>query len=63
MISMKLNMKLQRLKLIIFCSNDNPGLIVTYFIAFCNLGFYMGKCDNNGFFRKINASCVLEFGL
>ena len=30
-ISTKLGMKQQRLKLIIFCSPDNPGLILTYF--------------------------------
>ena len=35
---MKLRMKHQRFKLIIFCSNDSPVLILTYFTArsFCN---------------------------
>ena len=33
---MKLGMKHQRFKLIIFCSNDNPVLILTYFTARSN---------------------------
>ena len=32
----KLGLKHQRLKLIIFCSNDNPGLTLTYFSAWSN---------------------------
>ena len=35
------------------CSNYDPGLTLTYFMArlkFCNLGFYIGKYGNNGFF-------------
>ena len=35
-ISMKLGMKHQIFKLIIFCSNDNPVLILTYFTARSN---------------------------
>ena len=35
-ISMKPGMKHQRFKLIIFCSNDNPVLILTYFTAMSN---------------------------
>ena len=34
--SMKLDMKHQTFKLIIFCSNDNPGLIWTYLTARSN---------------------------
>ena len=30
---MKLGMKQQRFKLIIFCSNDNPVSVLTYFTA------------------------------
>ena len=33
---MKLGMKHQSFKLIIFCSNDNPVLILTYFTARSN---------------------------
>ena len=33
---MKLGMKHQRFKLIIFCSNDNPVLILTHFTARSN---------------------------
>ena len=32
----KLCMKHQRLKLIIYCSNDNPGLTLAYFTAWSN---------------------------
>ena len=35
-ISMKFGMKHQRFKLIIFCSNDNPALILTNFTARLN---------------------------
>ena len=44
--------KRQRLKLIIFCSNDNwVDLDIFYSkVKFCNLGFYIGKCDTDGFF-------------
>ena len=43
-ISMKLRMKYHRLKLIIFYSNNNPVLILTYFTAnLCKLGFCMGN--------------------
>ena len=50
-IPMKLGMKHLRLKLIIFCSNGNPVLILTYFTARSNFatGFYMEKFDNDGF--------------
>ena len=35
-ISMKIDMKHQRFKLIIFCSNDNTVLILTYFTTKSN---------------------------
>ena len=50
LISTKLGMKHWRLKSIIFCSNVNPVLTLTYFRArsnFCNSGFDMGKYDND----------------
>ena len=51
----KLGMKHQILKPNILCSNDNPGLTMTYFTSRSNFAiiykaFYMGKCDNDGFF-------------
>ena len=57
-ISMKVGMTHQRFKLMIYCSNDNPVLISTYFTprSFCNFGFSMGKCDNDGYFRNY---CIL----
>ena len=45
-------------------SNYDPGLTLTYFTAksiFCNLGFSMGKRENNGFSETI-AACELEVG-
>ena len=50
LVLMKLRMKHQRPKLFIFCSNYDPE------VKFCNLGFYMGKCDNDGFFGNY---CIL----
>ena len=53
-------MKHQRFKLIIFCSNDNPVLILTYFTARSNFetsAFIWGKCDNDGNFRN---NCILS---
>ena len=53
--------------LIVFCSNDNPVLILAYFTRRSNVAtsstFYMGKCDNDGNLLEIIASCDLEFGL
>ena len=52
-------MKQQRPKPFTFCSNYDPGLTLDLFygkVKFCNLGFYMGKCDNNGFFGH---NCIL----
>ena len=51
LISTKLAMKHHRLRPIIFCSNDKPGLTLAYFIAMSNFAAYafnMGKCDNDG---------------
>ena len=55
---MKLGMKQQRFKLIIFCSNDNPVSVLKFYskVKICNLGFYMGKCANDGYFRNY---CIL----
>ena len=52
-ISTKLSMKHQT------CSNDYPGLTLTFFMArsnLTNLGFYMEKCDNYGLFENY---CIL----
>ena len=43
------------LKLYIVYINDDPGLTLTYFngkVKFGNLGFYIGKSENSGFFRN-----------
>ena len=40
---------------IIVCSNDDPGVTLTYFTArsnFGNLGFSMGKWKNSGYLRN-----------
>ena len=55
---MKLCMKHQRPKPFFICANNDPGpwvdLDLSYGkVKFCNLGFYMGKCDNVGFFWKL----------
>ena len=59
---MKLGMLHLGLQLIIVCSNDDPGLTLTYFTAsddlfygkvkFGNLGFSTGKSENSAFFRN-----------
>ena len=57
--------KRQRPKSLIFCSHYDPGLTLTFFygkVKFCNLGFYMGKYDNDGFFGEKIAYCDLKFG-
>ena len=64
LILMKLSMKHQIPKPFIYCSNYDPRLTLTYFMArkiFCNLGFFMAKCDNDEF-TDIIASCDLELG-
>ena len=57
-ILMKLCMKHQRPKSFIICANYDPWLTLIYFMAgqMCNLGFYMGKFDNDGFFGNY---CIL----
>ena len=49
-ISTKLGMKHRGLQPIIICSNDNPGLTLTFFHGkdkFCSLGFSIGKSENS----------------
>ena len=61
---MKLGMKCQRFMLIIFCSNDNPVLILTYFTArsyFATLAFIWENETMDTL--EIIASGDLEFGL
>ena len=65
LISMKLGMKHQRFKLIIFCSNDNPVLFLTYFTARSNFATSAFIWENVTMMDtlEIIASCDLEFGL
>ena len=53
-ISTKLGVKHRGLMSIIVCSNDEPGLTLTYFTTRSNgnLGFSIGKSENSGFFRN-----------
>ena len=54
-ISMKLGMSHQGLLPIIVCSNDDPGVTLTYFTAslnFVTLAFSIGKSENSGYFRN-----------
>ena len=64
LISMKLCMKHQRFKLIIFCSNDNPMLILTYFTTKSNIATSAFILENATMMDtlEIIASCDLEFG-
>ena len=51
----KLGMQHQGLQPIIVCSNDDPGMTMTYFngkVKFGNLGFSIGKSENSRFFRN-----------
>ena len=63
--SMRLGMKHQKFKIIIFCSNDNPVLILTYFTGrstFATSAFIwenVTKMDT----LEIIVSCGLEYGL
>ena len=62
---MKLGMKHQRFKLIIFYSNDNPVLILTYFTArpnFATSTFILESVTMMDTLESF-ASCDLEFGL
>ena len=58
-------MKRQRFKLIIFCSNDNPVLILTYFTAMPNFTSSAFIWENVTMMDtlEIIASCNMEFGL
>ena len=62
---MKLCMKHQRPKPFIFCSNYDPGLTLTYFMAgqILQLKFLYGKNVTMMYSLDIIASCDLEFGL
>ena len=64
-ISVKLGMKHHRFKLIIFCSNDNPVLILTYFTARSNFTTPAIIWENVTMMdtQEIIAFCDLEFGL
>ena len=64
-VSTKLGMKHGRLKLIIFCLNDNLGLTLTYFTAWSKLATQAFIWENMTSMDslKIVASCDLEFGL
>ena len=58
-------MKHQRFKLIIFCSNDNPVLILTYFTARSNFATSAFIWENVTMMDTLEnmAYCDLEFGL
>ena len=62
---MKLGMKHQRFKLIIFCSNDNTVLILAYFTARSNLATEAFIWENVTMMdsSEIIASCDLELAL
>ena len=49
-------MKLQRPKPFIFCSNWVDLDLFNGKVKFCNIGVYMGKSDNDGFFGNY---CIL----
>ena len=57
----KFVVKHRRLKRIIFCSNDNPGLTLTYFTAWSNVGIKAFIWENVTMMDslKIIASCDL----
>ena len=64
-ISMKLGMQHQRFKLIVFCSNDNPVLILTYITARSNFAIsaFIRENVTMVYTLETNASCDLEFCL
>ena len=47
------------------CINGDLRLTLTYFTArsFANLGFSIGKSENNGFFSETIAACDLKGGI
>ena len=51
---------------IFFSGTGGPiGLTLTYFygkVKFCNFGFFIGKSENSGFFRKLLPASDLKFG-
>ena len=50
---------------VIFCSNDSPGLTLTYFMARANFATYAFILENVTMVDSFEtiASCDLEFGL
>ena len=64
-ILMKLVMKHGRLKLNIFCSNNNPELTLNYFMAWSNFATKAFILENVTMMDslKMIASCDLDFGL
>ena len=62
-ISSKLGMKYRRLRPIIFCSNDEPGMTFTYFTARSNFATYAFTWENVAMMDswEIIAACGTEF--
>ena len=62
---MKLGMKHQKFKLFLFCSNDNPVLILTYFTAMSNFATaaFIWETVTMMDTLEIIASCDVVFGL
>ena len=62
---MKLGMKHQRFKFIIFCSNNNPEVTLTYFKARSNFATSAFICEKVTMMDTLEsiASYDLEFGL
>ena len=58
-------MKHHRLRPIIFCSNDKPGLTLVYFTAKSNFATYAFTWENVIMMdsMEVIASCGLAFGL
>ena len=58
-------MTYQRLKPILFCSNDNPGLTLTSFMAMSNFATSAFLWENVAMMDSLEiiAPCDLEFGL
>ena len=58
LISTKLVFSIGDLKPIIVCSNDDPGLNLTYFTARSN--FAIGKSENGGFLAHLSQRLVVS---